>query len=251
MRISFDRVADRYDETRAYPAGAVERIVEALEETLSKEGRFLDIGVGTGRLAVPMRRSGFDVTGVDISRRMLERARVGGVDGVLMADARTLPFPDRSFDYSVSVHLTHLIEDWRRALAEIGRVTSDKYATVATEREGCQVEEMQRAYEDFCAESGHIVRHPGIRENDLATDIRPLKRVCVVERVDSVETEETISRYRERVYSDLWDVPEDVHRDAVKRLEGLYGDRKSLDRRQKISLIVWDAESVRDYASPD
>ena len=251
MRVSFDRIAERYDETRAYPAGAVEKIIEALGRTLSKDGTFLDIGVGTGRLAAPMKESGFDVTGVDVSRGMLERARARGVDGVVMADARTLPFPDRAFDYSVSVHLTHLIHDWKRALREIGRVTSDKYATVATERDGCQVEELQRAYEDCCAESGHIVRHPGIRERDLMAHLPPFETVSVLDRVDSVGTEETIARYRERVYSDLWEVPEEVHLGAVRRLEERYGDRERLDRRQKISLIVWDAGAVRDYASPD
>jgi ubiquinone/menaquinone biosynthesis C-methylase UbiE len=248
LRLSFDRVADRYDETRAYPAGVPERIAEALGEYFPKGGKTLDIGVGTGRLAVPMKAFGFDIVGVDVSRGMLEKAEGKGLEQLLLADARALPFRDRSFRCSISVHLTHLISDWERAVGEIGRVTEERYASVVTEREGCQLEELQKAYEDACAELGCEVRHPGLREKDLAQRIDPMAVLEIADSRDSVGVNDALERYRARLYSDLWNVPDEVHAHAMRRLEKVYGTRDRLERREKISLVIWDARSVREYA---
>lgn len=38
-------------------------------------GRVLDIGCGTGRITIPLAQAGFDITGLDITPKMLERAR--------------------------------------------------------------------------------------------------------------------------------------------------------------------------------
>ncbi len=67
--------------------------------------RILDIGCGTGRHSVELARRGYDVTGVDLSDSMLERARTKARDlGVSIdfqrQDARTLPF-SREFDLAI------------------------------------------------------------------------------------------------------------------------------------------------------
>jgi SAM-dependent methyltransferase len=248
LRLSFDRVADRYDETRVYPAGVPERIAEALGEHFPKGGRTLDIGVGTGRLAVPMKAFGFDIVGVDVSRGMLEKAAGKGLEQLLLADARALPFRDRSFKSSISVHVTHLISDWERAVVEIGRVTEERYASVVTEREGCQLEDLRRTYEDSCAELDCEVGHPGLREKDLAGRIDPIAVLEIADGRDTVGVKDVLERYRARIYSDLWDVPDEVHEHAMRRLEEVYGPRDRLERREKISLVIWDAGSVREYA---
>lgn len=249
VRAPFDRVADRYDETRSFAAGVVERVVTAVEANLSIYGRVLDIGIGTGRLAAPMRACGFDVVGVDVSSMMLRKARDKGLDQLLLANAMTLPFTDRSFPCSISVHLTHLMSDWRKVLSEVGRVTSERYASIATEREGCEVEEMQRTYEEACAELGHEVKHPGLRERDLARVIGPVKVVDVADSRETVLKADAIGRYRTRTYSNIWEVPERVHAYAMDRLEETYERITVLERKERISLIIWDAESVREYAA--
>ena len=251
VKASFDRIADRYDETRTYAAGVIEGIVAAIVENISVDGHILDIGVGTGRLATPMRACGFDVVGVDVSRMMLGKARGKGLDQLLLADAMALPFPDRSFPCSVSVHLTHLISSWSKVLSEVGRVTSGMYASVATERDGCEVEGMQRAYEEACAELGHEVKHPGLREGDLARIIKPVKVVDVADSRETVLKADTIERYRTRIYSNIWEVPERVHDHAMDRLEERYRSITTLERKERIRLLVWDAESLREYAARD
>ena len=66
-----DAIADLYDEMHAIPAGdAVALIAE-----LAGGGRVLELGVGTGRVALPLAARGLEVHGVDVSDAMLDRLR--------------------------------------------------------------------------------------------------------------------------------------------------------------------------------
>lgn len=248
-RISFDRVADIYDETRAYADGVIDLIAEALEGEISKEARVLEIGVGTGRTAHPLMERGFDIAGADISMEMLSRARAKGLGDLFIADATSLPFTDRAFDHVLSVHVTHLISDWPRALIEIGRVASERCLSIINEKTGCQAEEMQIAYENLCAEEGFEVRHPGMREGDIADVVRPLKAIDVSDNTENVPTGKAIERYRSRCFSDQWGVPDDVHENAMKGLERMYDGVEQIERREKIRLLVWSADDIRGFAS--
>ena len=51
------------------------RIVAQLLELLPRSGRVLDVGCGYGRIAVPLARAGFAVTGLDVSPNLLRAAR--------------------------------------------------------------------------------------------------------------------------------------------------------------------------------
>jgi len=79
--LSFDPVAHLYDATRGHPeavaleiAHAMEQSVEATPELVinaTTTPRFLELGIGTGRIAFPLASLGHDYTGVDISEKML------------------------------------------------------------------------------------------------------------------------------------------------------------------------------------
>lgn len=68
----------------------------------------LDVGTGTGVLAITAARLGARVTGLDLTPELLEQARenarVAGVEGITWTegDAEALPYPDASFDAVVS-----------------------------------------------------------------------------------------------------------------------------------------------------
>ncbi len=76
-------VAARYDEAVAdwFAAAAVEPAVDFLAE-LAGEGAALELGIGTGRIAVPLAQRGVRVHGIDLSSAMVEqlRAKPGGAD---------------------------------------------------------------------------------------------------------------------------------------------------------------------------
>lgn len=91
--------------------------------------RVLDLGCGTGDLALAAARTA-SVTGVDVSHRMLLRAREkasaagGGWPALelVRGSAFELPFADGRFDAAVSGFVLRNLDDLERALAELARV---------------------------------------------------------------------------------------------------------------------------------
>jgi SAM-dependent methyltransferase len=71
-----ERVAERYDERYSYQSDAavVDPIVAFLAD-LAGEGAALELGVGTGRIALPLARRGVRVLGIDLSEAMVARLR--------------------------------------------------------------------------------------------------------------------------------------------------------------------------------
>jgi len=118
----FDEIASVYDETRR-PLD--EETVKGMKEMLTKHGchSILEIGVGTGRVAVPLESSGFEMTGVDISRKMMEKAEVKGIKTLVLAVGNQVPFKDRTFDATIMAHVFHLLEDPVSVLRESSRVS--------------------------------------------------------------------------------------------------------------------------------
>jgi 2-polyprenyl-3-methyl-5-hydroxy-6-metoxy-1,4-benzoquinol methylase len=69
-----ERVAARYDETSAdtFEEAEVEPVVDFLAE-LATDGPALELGIGTGRIALPLSRRGIRVHGIDLSEAMVAR----------------------------------------------------------------------------------------------------------------------------------------------------------------------------------
>lgn len=88
-----ERVAARYDEssTEMFDSGVVDPVVEFLVE-IAGSGRALELGIGTGRIALPLARRGVQVHGIDVSKAMVARMRAkpgGGDIGVTIGDFAT------------------------------------------------------------------------------------------------------------------------------------------------------------------
>ncbi len=71
-----EKVAARYDESaaRMFDNAVVKPAVDLLAE-LAGDGRALELGIGTGRIALPLSQRGVSVHGIDMSRAMIERLR--------------------------------------------------------------------------------------------------------------------------------------------------------------------------------
>jgi SAM-dependent methyltransferase len=69
-----ERVAARYEESSAemFDAEVVEPVVDLLAG-LAGDGRALEFGIGTGRIALPLAQRGVPVLGIDVSNAMVAR----------------------------------------------------------------------------------------------------------------------------------------------------------------------------------
>jgi SAM-dependent methyltransferase len=88
-----ERVAARYDEASAdmFEPEVVDPVLDFLAELAGNE-RALELGIGTGRIAVPLAQRGVPVHGIDMSKAMVAklRAKPGGEDiGVTIGDFAT------------------------------------------------------------------------------------------------------------------------------------------------------------------
>ena len=90
--------------------------------------RVLEVGVGTG-LSLPLYPPQVRVTGVDLSREMLDKARarvqrrgLANVEGLHEMDALAMDFPDASFDKVVAMYVVSVVQEPARLLRELHRV---------------------------------------------------------------------------------------------------------------------------------
>jgi SAM-dependent methyltransferase len=90
--------------------------------------RGLDVGTGTGAVAIRAARAGAHVTGVDLSPGMVRAARRLAIAQDVRAqfavgDAQRLPYADGRFDVVASALGLFLAPDHRRVTSELARVT--------------------------------------------------------------------------------------------------------------------------------
>jgi len=90
--------------------------------------RVLEVGVGTG-LSLPLYPRDVTITGIDVSREMLEKARsrvarqrLANVEALLEMDAERMSFADASFDKVVAMYVVSVVPEPARLLAELHRV---------------------------------------------------------------------------------------------------------------------------------
>lgn len=93
---------------------------------LTGRSSVLDVGCGKGFMMHDLAEliPGISVKGVDVSRYAVEHAIEDMKPHVRVADAKRLPFPDKSFDVVISINTVHNLEraECGKALQEIERV---------------------------------------------------------------------------------------------------------------------------------
>jgi ubiquinone/menaquinone biosynthesis C-methylase UbiE len=124
----FDRAVEYYDRTRRLSEEASREMTALLANELRDRGRTLEIGVGTGLVALPLAAAGVPLVGLDLSAPMLAKLveKAGGQAPfpVVVGDATTLPFADDRFGGAVVRHVLHLVPAWRQVVTELVRVAA-------------------------------------------------------------------------------------------------------------------------------
>lgn len=126
VRKSYALWAPVYDHTFGRITGVGRRRAVSVLNGLG--GRVLEVGVGTG-LALPQYGAGVEVTGIDASAEMLEKARekveelgLTHVAALREMDARRMDFADGSFDSVAAMHIMSVVPEPARVMAEMVRV---------------------------------------------------------------------------------------------------------------------------------
>ncbi len=133
----FDRIAPSWYNYRHWTIFRHE--LESLARRWQK-GRLLNVGCGHGADFLPF-RSNLDLYGMDISAEMLKFARKYANKfkfsvNLAQADARCLPYPDKSFDWAIAIATYHHLKGEKErlaALVELRRVLkpgSEAFITV-------------------------------------------------------------------------------------------------------------------------
>jgi ubiquinone/menaquinone biosynthesis C-methylase UbiE len=115
-REKFDYLAPTYDDAAEYyMQWDGEAMMDMLGTVSGKH--ILDVGCGTGRLIARLERSGADTIGIDISERMVEKAKSKSLL-VFQSDINEFIWNEQ-FDVIVSVLTFNYIKDKKRALQNI------------------------------------------------------------------------------------------------------------------------------------
>ncbi|MFP4131739.1 MAG: class I SAM-dependent methyltransferase [Thiohalospira sp.] len=161
-------------------------VVEALGAQPGE--RVLEVGVGTG-LSLPLYPRGVKLTGIDISREMLDVAerrveRDGireDVEAIREMDAEAMDFPDDAFDRVVAMYVVSTVPDYHRLVREMRRVCKpggDLYIVNHFQSENAIVGGIEGALAPIAKYVGF---HPDFRMDTFlaetgleATEVRPV-----------------------------------------------------------------------------
>lgn len=241
--VSFDRAAHIYDETRGFPPGISDLVAEAALNLMPAQARALEVGVGTGRIARPLLQRGHALTGIDLSRKMMARlVELLPADGLrprlTEGDATQLPFAAASFDAALSVHVFHLIANWRAALEEVRRVLRPGGVLLSgfdwrpSDSAGDRLKEKWQA----------IIRSRGVENQPGATDfsdvdayLRASGATMEEHSVGAWSRTHTLAHHFEtiehRTWSSTWGVPDSFFPECLAELRAwAVSEYGSLDR---------------------
>jgi ubiquinone/menaquinone biosynthesis C-methylase UbiE len=117
----FENNTERYEMWFERHNAAYNAEIRAIRRLIPDRGSGLEIGVGTGRFAIP-----FNIkTGVEPSKSMAEIARKRKIN-VVEAVAEKLPFEDSSFDFALMVTSICFVDDIELSFKEAYRVLKDR-----------------------------------------------------------------------------------------------------------------------------
>jgi SAM-dependent methyltransferase len=239
MTVSFDRIAHLYDATRGMPEEAGGRLADTIVRIsgATSETRFLEPGIGTGRIALPFVRRGYDYTGVDVSERMMEELRRKLGPGqhrlrLVRGDATALPFEDASFDAALTVHVLHLVSDWRGALSEIRRVVRPGGLYLFCEQswdESSPRLVFRRRWNEIVSRHGVDPDSPGARKSEVLPALREdgaeLKTVLGATWRETISVRERLDLYANRAFSSQWQLSDDAPEAAMREMRAWVAQR--------------------------
>ena len=234
--IAFDRAAEYYDRTRRMSPEAAAATSAMLTSEFAGRGTILEIGVGTGQIALALHGSGVPMAGVDISLPMLDKLRQksGGrapfpISG---ADGTALPFRAGAFGGIVMRHVLHLIPAYDRVADEAIRVVRPGGVVVVSAGwHSPMSDEIERLF----SEEWGAHRHAGLPPRDTVGLDRifegrgaSARELPAIPSPGVETTRQFIESVEQNLYSWTWRLSEGERRRATGALRA-WAERRGLD----------------------
>lgn len=156
----YDGVAEWYD-SQLDPTAPDGRVAMLIGLLGAGPGFVVDVGCGTGIATAALSEHGWEVVGVDLSRRELEIARRkhrSGL-GLMIADAARLPIRGDSVDAVVSLTIHTDVDDWAAVVSEAARILKPGGCFVYVGLHPCFIGPFSELLDD-----GHRLLHAGYRD---------------------------------------------------------------------------------------
>ena len=219
--LTFDRAVEFYDKTRGLPDDVMARVLEQLRPHL-EGASCIEIGVGTGRFALPLAEAGVGMVGIDLSEPMLRRLiarRTAERPVVALCDALRLCFGDATFGSGLACHVFHLIPEWKLALGELLRVVRPG-GLIAHDYGDFGHYEWRELMSEFLRAAGLPEKHRGANEaeevdaaaRELGAEVEVLDPIHGVRRVSLARSIQGLER---GTFSITWEADDDTRKRAA------------------------------------
>ncbi len=255
----FDRrVSEQYDALRGHPPEVATAIGRAIAAQAGERARVLELGVGTGRIALPVAAAGCEVHGIDASADMLaELARRIGGHGTqrvhpVCGDITALPYRAGVFDAAIAVHVLHLVSDWPEVLARVSRLVRTG-GTLVLGRDWIDPESLsgtiRNRFRKTVVDVGTEMLPPGasaasapsggaaVVETLTELGARPLGEgeIVAAEWRTELTPRQVLNGIRARDDAESWVLPDDVLAETMRRLDAFAAARwPDLDAPQPV-----------------
>jgi ubiquinone/menaquinone biosynthesis C-methylase UbiE len=221
----FDQAVSYYDQTRTDPAWVMDAIAESImrEARLTGASNALEIGIGTGRIALPLLTHRLPVFGIDLSLAMMGelQKKIAGRSARVafcQADANDLPFADATFDGAYAVHVYHLVANWQHELRQALRVVRPRGALLISyhqRRPDSPNHRLRQELTKLVEPFGIETRRPGAQSSeDLKTELQmlvdDLRIVHVATWAENSTLAGVLDQLEARIFSETWAIPPDV-----------------------------------------
>lgn len=233
MSIVFDRAVEYYDQTRALPEWRHNAMIEALvrETGITQDSRVLEIGIGTGRIAISVAEHVRRLFGLDLSVEMMNKLRLKLANTnlkieIAQANALHLPFASETFDVAYAVHVYHLVSGWQDALLDARRVLKPggNFVVSFHKRDENSPNMLLRVkMRELAQEYGVDTRRPGSQsEDEIYAEIVKWDAQPRIVQTSTWNEEENVAEILDeidrQIFSETWMIPRDVMDKIMPRL---------------------------------
>jgi SAM-dependent methyltransferase len=248
----FDRISEVYDETRE---PLTKEAIDKAALLLSNDGckRILEVGIGTGRIAIPLLQRNFEIVGVDLSRGMLAKAQRKGVRSLVTGDANHLPFEDKTFDAAVLAHVLHLLENPAETFGKLARVARNEIVAFVRKRDSAssfpaddERSGLRRAIRKAMEDMGYTLPsslgewHDRFRREIEFLSSFPPGELVTIQDVPVVTTlGERLSFFEKRAYGYPAGISDEAFHKVMERVRSTIDTNKEIRYRRVEQMAIW------------